>query len=164
MSTMLTLGSQGRAVRALQTSLNTRFEQLGMIDSMSVQVDGRFDHETLTGVKYLQCVGGLPVNGQVDLKTQGFIHHGEAGLETLAIGSQGTGVMAVQQVLASIQIQVETNGCFDELTARGVRIYQQRHGLVADGTVGLKTWEKVVRSRLQDLPCLALLPDPYAIA
>ncbi len=61
----LTFGSKGSAVRRLQTNLNSQFQQLGMLAEMAVRVDGFFGAETLARVKFLQCVGGLPVDGRV---------------------------------------------------------------------------------------------------
>ena len=161
---MLHLGSQGPTVRQLQRSLNARFEQLNVISDISVQVDGTFGLETLASVKYLQCIGGLPVNGEVEARTLAFLTRGVAGLETLALGSFGTGVLAVQQVILQMQVQVQIleDGRFGPLTARGVRSYQQKSALLVDGIVGPHTWGKIVRSRLKTHPCAALLPNPYA--
>lgn len=158
---MLKIGSQGSAVRQLQRALNARFKQLGILSVFSLRVDGVFGVETLAAVKYLQCVGGLPVNGRVDNGTGAFITRGGAGLERLYMGSRGTAVIAVQRTLRHHYIDLPTEGRFDALTEQGVRIYQQQMELVADGVVGPQTWERVVRSRLEGLPCLALRPNLY---
>lgn len=158
---VLKLGSHGSTIRELQRDLNARFQQLDIIDAVAVLVDGSFGPQTLNSIKYLQCIGGLPVNGAVEERTLDFIAKGVLGLETLTAGSFGTGVLAVQQAILKSQVRVSTDGHFGPLTERGVRIYQQKSGLVVDGVVGPKTWEWIVRSRLKDLPCIALLPDPY---
>jgi peptidoglycan hydrolase-like protein with peptidoglycan-binding domain len=158
---VLTIASQGSSVRRLQRSLNLRFQQLNVASSLFVQVDGFFGPQTLSGVKYLQCVGGLPVDGRVGDRTWAFINRGAAGLPVLSLGSQGTGVLAVQQAVLAVQSKIATDSRFGPLTQQAVWRYQQKLGLVADGIVGEKTWEKVVRSRLNNLPCTALLPNLY---
>lgn len=158
---VLNLGSHGPTVRQLQRNLNKRFEQLNILSTFSVLADGSFGPETLIAVKYLQCISGLPVNGKVDKRTSAFITEGVIGLETLSIGSHGTGVLAVQQAILKAQVRVIKDGQFGAITERGVKLYQQKSGLVVDGIVGPHTWDKVVRSRLNDLPCAALLPNPY---
>jgi peptidoglycan hydrolase-like protein with peptidoglycan-binding domain len=159
---VLTIGSQSSSVRRLQRSLNLRFQQLSVASSLYVQVDGFFGPETLSGVKYLQCIGGLPVDGRVGDRTWSFINHGAAGLPILSLGSQGTGVLAVQQAVLATQITIVTDSYFGPLTQQAVQQYQRQLGLLVDGTVGAKTWEKVVRSRLNNLPCIALLPSSHS--
>lgn len=160
-SMTLTAGSRGSAVRQLQHSLNLRFQQLGILSGMSVRVDGYFGPETLASVKYLQCVCGLPVDGRVCDRTWAFITQGAAGLHTLSMGSTGTQVAAVQQTLLAVQIRVVSDGVFGELTAQAVKVYQHGLGLSASGMVGQETWEVIVRSRLDGVPCVALLPNLY---
>lgn len=155
----LTAGSRGSAVRQLQRSLNLRFQRL--LSEMSVQVDGYFGPETLASVKYLQCVCGLPVDGRVCDRTLAFITQGAAGLPMLSTGSTGTQVAAVQQTLLAAQIQVASDGVFGELTEQSVKAYQQELGISPSGVIGRETWEVVVRSRLNGLPCVALLPNLY---
>ena len=154
--------AQGPAVRQLQDSINLRFEALGVSNLRCLQVDGWFGNETIVAVKYLQCVSGLPVNGQVTLRTYTFITDGAAGLEPLTEGSVGISVLAVKQALADCSdVPVAQDGRFCELTAQAVRAYQRQKGLVEDGKVGEKTWGEIVRSRLKGLPCIALVPRLY---
>ncbi len=95
---VLTLGSKGPSVRQLQRGLNLRFEQLEATAEAFVLVDGLFGSNTLISVKYLQCIGGLPVDGQVGDRTWALVTQGAVGLPTLLVGSCGTEVLAVQQV------------------------------------------------------------------
>ncbi len=157
----LALGSTGSAVRRLQRSLNSRFEQLGMFAEMAVRVDGFFGPATLASVKYLQCVGGLPVDGRACDRTLAFITRGAAGLPFLSAGSMGTQVAAVQQTLSAAQIWLVSDGVFGELTEQAVKVYQHELGLASSGVIGRETWEAIVRSRLDRLPCVALLPNLY---
>ena len=158
---VLTTGSKGSGVRQLQRNINARCQRFGVVALISVLVDGVFGSETLTAVKYLQCVGGLPVNGRVDEATWRFIEQGVAGLPVLAVGSECTSVTAVQQTMLGAGVPVVVDGYYGERTAQVVEQYQQRMGLTVSGVVGLETWERIVRSRLTDLPCAALLPNPY---
>lgn len=169
-STVLTMGAKGSAVRMLQGQLNLRFEAFGLMRSMSVVVDGVFGPKTLTAVKYLQCVGGFPVNGQVDRATRRFIGQGVAGLPQLSAKdtqtqSMRTCVAAVQRTLLAAGVlaaggSVVVDGRFGPQTTAALKEYQQQMGLNASGVVDVATWEKVVRSRLTTLPCAALLPNP----
>ena len=158
---VLTLRSKGSTVRQLQRNLNNRFEALGIISTMAVFIDGFFGPETLNAVKYLQCIGGLPVNGRVCDVVWDFAEHGVTALPVLSLGSDSTNVLAVQQVVLKEGMRVLPDGRFDKTTEQAVKAYQQKLGLVVDGVVGPQTWETVVRSRLTGLPCAALLPNPY---
>ena len=155
---VLTLGSKGSTVRQLQRGLNLRFHQLGAAVAAFVLVDGVFGPHTLTSVKYLQCIGGLPVDGRVGDRSWALITQGAVGLPVLLIGSTGTEVLAVQQVVADAGIPSPQNSQFDQATARAVIAYQRQRGLPITGIVGPRTWDRVVRSRLHSLPCTVLLP------
>lgn len=161
---MLTYSSQGPAVRQLQNNLNARLKQLNMLVYSSVEVTGIFDDDTLLAVKYFQCLGGLPVDGRVSEPTQRFIEQGVLALQKLSVGSTGTAVRAVQRTLMITQPSLVADGKFGYSTETSVKRYQRSLGLVDDGIVGTKTWEKIVRSRLTTIPCIALLPNPYSIA
>ena len=107
-------------------------------------------------------MGGLPVNGQVDASTQAFIQQGAAGLNELSLGSAGISVLALKQVLAvETEIALSQSDWFCQQTEWAVMTYQHKLGLRCDGTVGAKSWEGIVRSRLNGLPCTALLPNTY---
>ncbi|MEL6470752.1 MAG: peptidoglycan-binding protein [Cyanobacteria bacterium J06623_4] len=160
---VLTIGSKGSAVRQLQRLLNLRLQALEMTDVISVFVDGVFGRETLTAVKYLQCVGGFPVNGRVGDGLMTFLTAGARGLPVMSLGSRSTGVLAVQQAILRARISVLPDGEFGPRTEQAVKTYQEQMGLLADGIVGPQTWDRVVRSRLMELPCLSLLPNPYRL-
>lgn len=158
---VLIVGSQGSFVRQLQRNLNARFQSFGVVALISVLVDGFFGPETLMAVKYLQCVGGLPVNGRVDEATWCFIEQGALGLPVLSVGSACTYVTAVQKTMLGAGVPVTVDGYYGEKTAQAVSAYQQKKGLTNSGVVDVETWQRLVRSRLTDLPCAALLPNPY---
>jgi len=154
--------TQGPVVRQLQHRLNRRFQALGVSDTITVRIDGWFGDETIAAVKYLQCIGGLPVSGHVTERSHDFIINGFAGLEVLSLGSAGTGVLALKQVLAiRSDLPISQDGVFCELTQQAVKHYQRSVCLRADGVVGHRTWAKIVRLRLGGLPCVALIPNLY---
>ncbi|MGD1897154.1 MAG: peptidoglycan-binding protein [Phormidesmis sp.] len=155
---VLTIGSQGSTVRQLQRNLNARFQDFGLMASMSLTVDGVFGPKTLMAVKYLQCVGGFPVSGRVDEATWQFGADGVLGLPELSIGTRRTSVAAVQRSVLAAGIPITVDGYFGVKTSKAIAAYQQRLGLELTGTVDAATWEMVVRSRLTTLPCAALLP------
>ena len=135
-----------------------------MLAHSAVPITSVFDGDTLLAVKYLQCLVGLPVDGRVNNLTQQFIEQGVLALEALSVGSAGTAVCAVQRTLVAAKIGVVADGRFGQFTELGVKRYQQNLGLLEDGVVGAQTWEKIVRSRLKTIPCIALLPNPYSVA
>ena len=158
---VLTIGSQGPSVRHLQRCLNAQFETFGVISLISVLVDGFLGPETLSAVKYFQCLGGLPVNGRVDERVWDFAVRGTSGLKVLSIGSDSTEVLAVQQAILRSHIAIKPDGYFGTETEQAVKTYQRQMGLTVNGVVDAQTWDCVVRSRLTDLPCSALLPSLY---
>jgi peptidoglycan hydrolase-like protein with peptidoglycan-binding domain len=58
---------------------------------------------------------------------------------TLRIGDSGVSVRTLQRVLGGLTI----DGDFGKRTDASVRQFQIEVGLVADGIVGAKTWEKL---------------------
>lgn len=59
---------------------------------------------------------------------------------TLTRGARGEAV-----VLAQRKAQIPADGIYGPLTEAAVREFQRANGLVPDGIVGPKTWEKIVR-------------------
>ncbi|MEP7363470.1 MAG: peptidoglycan-binding domain-containing protein [Acidobacteriota bacterium] len=65
--------------------------------------------------------------------------------ETVDYGSCGPAVSLLQQHLKNYGCHVAVDGQFGPKTEAAVREYQQGHGLVADGIVGPKTWQALLR-------------------
>ena len=64
--------------------------------------------------------------------------------KTVRMGSKGEDVKYLQQKLASYGYHVGgADGIFGVNTCNAVIEFQSDHGLVADGVVGIKTWEKI---------------------
>ena len=164
---VLTVGAKGSAVRLLQRQFNSRVEDLGLMRSMALSVDGVFGPKTLTAVKYLQCVGGFPVNGQVDQATERFIRQGIAGLPRLSAEDEKTRefrtcVAAVQRTMLAAGVSTLVDGRFGQQTTAALEAYQRQMRLPMSSVVDTATWDVIVRSRLTTLPCAALLPHSYA--
>lgn len=59
---------------------------------------------------------------------------------TLKYGSKGDDVVKLQDMLASCGSSITVDGIFGNGTRSAVVAFQNKHGLVADGIVGPKTW------------------------
>ena len=59
---------------------------------------------------------------------------------TVKLGSKGTAVQALQQMLRGAGYNVATDGDFGPKTKAAVVAFQQKNGLTADGIVGPKSW------------------------
>ncbi|MEL6854669.1 MAG: peptidoglycan-binding protein [Cyanobacteria bacterium J06607_13] len=144
-SATLSLGAQSDEVEALQRSIHLQFHPY-----VALRVDGYFGPKTLAAVKYVQCVGGLPVDGVVGDRTRAFINRGAYSLQRLSLGNAGTAVEAVQQTLAAaIPLDLVQDGVYGHLTATAVQLFQEQHCLIADGIVGPETWNRIVTLRME---------------
>lgn len=61
----------------------------------------------------------------------------------IKIGSRGDDVVEVQTLLKSHGYKVSTDGIFGKNTATATKAFQKENGLVDDGIVGNKTYEKL---------------------
>ena len=154
----LALGAYGDEVKILQSHINHRFEQLSLLSASQIMVDGYFGLKTRNAVFYLQCIGGMRVDGRVGPQTWRFIKDGYAGLSILQRGSQGSGVLVVQLMLKRLQFpDLTIDGIFGEHTEQAVKTMQQQFGLVPDGVVGPKTWKPISEARFISQPSAAFV-------
>ena len=58
-------------------------------------------------------------------------------------GMSGGTIRLIQQKLNTLGEKIGTDGKFGSRTADAVQRFQRRNGLVADGSVGQATWEKL---------------------
>jgi hypothetical protein len=69
------------------------------------------------------------------------------GLATLRLGSTGADVVELQSRLnLHMAAGLKTDGAFGQKTEGAVKTFQRDKGLVADGVVGPKTWERLLKS------------------
>lgn len=64
-------------------------------------------------------------------------------METVKKGSKGDSVKQLQQALIKVGYSIVADGDFGAKTENAVKDYQSKNGLVADGIVGQKTWNKL---------------------
>ena len=78
-------------------------------------------------------------------KFLGFIHQPKQEHTALTVGSTGTEVRQLQQLLISrgYMRKTECDGDFGKITKGAVLCYQIEHGLKVDGIVGSETWKSL---------------------
>ncbi len=141
----LRLGNNGQDVKEMQKRLNQRLAAI-YTPALEVAVDGDFGAETETAVRYLQCLGFLSVSGIADAATWNFICNGAASLPVLRLNSTGSVIKAVQQALSGAGFYNRAiDGVFGTLTVQAVKDFQAHFGLVADGVLGAKSWDALIK-------------------
>lgn len=92
--------------------------------------------------KYIRGYG-VPKYDAEPKKEEGF----EVNMKTLKKGSKGAQVKTLQALLIGYGYSVGSSGVdgsFGPATDKAVRAYQKTKGLVEDGSVGPKTWAKLL--------------------
>jgi hypothetical protein len=126
----LELGSNGEPVKALQRLLN--------VHDGDVFVDGDFGPQTEQAVREFQEDEKLVVDGIVGSRTW------DALFVTIRRNDTGDAVRLLQDLLDDLNLDVDTNGRFDQKTEAAVRKFQGDKGLAVDGVVGPRTWTALV--------------------
>lgn len=81
----------------------------------------------------------LGINGNVDMNIMYGTEPTRPVYPTLKVGSKGEYVKIVQK-----KVGCKVDGDFGRLTKNHVIIFQEQNGLVKDGIVGPKTWDKIL--------------------
>ena len=125
-------GDHGIRVRTVQYLLNAHGARL--------TPDGDFGFPTELAVKNFQRGHGLHPDGVVGSRTWMKL------IITVRHGSRGDAVRAVQDQLRHQYgyHYVDVDGVFGHKTETAVKDFQHRHRLVADGIVGVGTWNALV--------------------
>jgi peptidoglycan hydrolase-like protein with peptidoglycan-binding domain len=136
----LKLGASGPAVKTLQQALANAGFSPGA-------ADGQFGPKTAAAVKAFQSAKGLVADGIVGPKTWAKLtatsSSGGSG-PTLKQGHSGAPVAALQNRLNQLGFNAgAADGQFGPKTTAAVKAFQSAKGLVADGVVGPKTWNKL---------------------
>ena len=127
----VSLGNRGEDVRSLQYLLRHH--------GYSTPVNGGFGTATDQAVRHFQSDRGLVVDGIVGPQTWG------AAVVTLARGSQGPPVMAVQrQMNAKFRAGLKLNARFDAATERAVIEFQEHAAIPMTGVVDSVTWTNLL--------------------
>ncbi|RUT00871.1 hypothetical protein DSM106972_072800 [Dulcicalothrix desertica PCC 7102] len=141
----LRVGNKGQDVKELQIRLNQRFVSINTQIS-EISVDGDFGSQTEAAVKFVQCLGFLPVNGITDAITWNFICNGAASLPTLKLNSSSDAVQAVQIALSQSNLyNGAIDGIFGNQTAQAVKNFQAFQGLTVDGVIDVNTWTALIK-------------------
>ncbi|MBU3182556.1 peptidoglycan-binding protein [Clostridium psychrophilum] len=135
---IIKLGSSGADVTSLQQSLTKLSYNVG-------PVDGIFGSKTDTAIKLFQKSKGLVVDGIMGNNTWTAINKALQSLPIthpiLKIGSTGTAVKSLQQLLAKLGYNPgPIDGIFGSKTDTAVKLFQKSKGLIVDGVVGDNTW------------------------
>ncbi|MCY1015804.1 peptidoglycan-binding domain-containing protein [Pyxidicoccus sp. MSG2] len=137
-------GASGPSVKALQQALAGAGFSPGA-------ADGQFGPKTEAAVKAFQKAKGLVADGIVGPKTWAKLtaapstpaSSGGSG-PTLKQGHSGAPVTALQNRLNQLGFNAgAADGQFGPKTTAAVKAFQTAKGLVADGVVGPKTWDKL---------------------
>lgn len=142
-SPVLQKGSQGAAVRELQTLLN-RYVGTQSIGG-PIAVDGIFGPTTEERVKTAQYRYLLKRDGIVGSQTWQALRGNAALIATKPIlrrGSTGADVEIIQALLKEAGIYKSiVDQIFGQQTETAVRTFQRDRQLQVDGVVGTKTWK-----------------------
>jgi peptidoglycan hydrolase-like protein with peptidoglycan-binding domain/glucan-binding YG repeat protein len=133
--TVLGPGSQGDAVRALES----RLVELGYHYACA---DTQYDSLTSSSVRAFQTRAGLGATGTADLTTQDRLALPTAprSSQIVKYGQSGDPVKRIQQRLIDLGLlSGAADGKFGPKTQAAVIAFQKRAGLSADGIVGSKT-------------------------
>lgn len=118
-------------------------------------VDGWFGSNTDSAVRSFQSKNGLPVDGIIGANTWNTLFSGYAVPYSndyfdsypgylIKIGSTGPNVTKIQQRLNELDYNVgAADGDFGSKTQSGVKTFQSRNNLSADGIVGYFTWNRL---------------------
>ncbi len=151
---VLQIGSQGAAVKELQTLLNKLLfaNRLPGVESDALPEDGIFGADTEAVVKHAQARYFMTVDGIAGQKTwQLLFSQANIFLPNLDFGSAGNLVMQVQARLARNGYDVGAiDGDYGARTKNAIRKFQLDMGLTTDGIVSQKTW-KALSSKLRSV-------------
>lgn len=156
------LGSKGSEVKKAQQLLIAKGYSCG-----TAGADGDFGAATYNAVKKFQATNGLEADGIVGAKTWAALLKTEpekepekkpekpaaptgstctVELPIIKQGDKGFTVVAVQMLLSKNNFSVKyTDGDFGPDTLAKVKVFQKAKGLTADGIVGSKTWDALLK-------------------
>jgi SpoIID/LytB domain protein len=155
---ILKKGVKGSDVKTVQQVLNKLGYSVGT-------ADGIYGTKTYNAIKTYQTANKLPVTGTVESRTASSLSSkysaylnstASRGTSTitfsisrvLKLGTRGTDVKNLQQVLKHLSFAVNVNGVFNNQTYIAVKSFQKQNHLVVDGIVGTGT-ARAINARLK---------------
>ncbi|MDA8346100.1 MAG: peptidoglycan-binding protein [Thermaerobacter sp.] len=156
---VLSTGTQGPTVQALQVELTSLHDYSGALD-------GIFGPKTTAGVTQLEQSAGLPQDGAAGPAVLGRIAAAvERNAPTLHEGAQGAVVRDLQGLLQADGVACTIDGNFGPATTAAVKTLQARRGITVDGVVGPETWQALFSRPyvVQSGDTLSLLAGRFAL-
>ncbi len=120
--------------------INKTIQHLLNARGAALTVDGAFGAGTETAAKTFQTSRSIsPADGVIGAATW------EALVLTVQIGNSGHAVRALQNQLIGRGYSVTVDGVFGPGTETAVKSFQKSRYLLADGIVGVNTWNRLVK-------------------
>ena len=123
--------------------LKTYQKRLNSLGYLTTEPDGKYGTDTVAAVKRFQEINGLIADGFLGPGTVRLLMSGSAHANALVLGMKGNDVQNVQNLLKALGYISHVTGYFGSETEDGVKAFQKRNGLSADGTVGKQTMTKL---------------------
>jgi hypothetical protein len=115
-------------------------EQLNAVTNNNLVINGELDPCTIAGIRQLQEIIGTPVTALWDANCVSCINQVYAKPNlSVSLGSNGYPVKIVQ-----FRLGLQFTGKYDINTENHVKAWQASKGLVADGTFGVNSWNKLL--------------------
>ena len=132
----LQYGAQSDKVKTYQK----RLKALGYLTTTP---DGNYGQDTVAAVKRFQDVNGLTADGFLGPDAVSLLLSKNARANALVLGMKGNDVENVQKRLKALGYISHVTGYFGSETESGVKAFQKKNKLSADGTVGSQTMSKL---------------------
>lgn len=139
----LSYGEKNEVVLASQK----RLKELGYL---TTSPDGNYGTDTVHAVKQFQSRNDLVVDGYLGPTTRVALGGNGARPNGLVLGDHGDSVKRVQELLGGYGYLVAANatGYYGEITEEAVKTFQKNNKLSVDGSVGIRTMEKLTGNQV----------------
>ena len=101
----------------------------------------KFGATTAQAIKYFQRKNDMEITGEVDPMTFAALYSVNAKPYTVSEGDDGADVHEIQERLVELGYMEQITGHFGESTTSAVKKFQEKNGLIVDGSVGEDTKE-----------------------
>lgn len=134
------LGDEGEDVGQLQN----RLIELGYLGKST----GYFGEETEAAVKEFQSKNGLNADGKIGNESKEKLYSSDVVPKSVNYGEKSDDVKTIQERLAKLGYMAseDATGYYGDKTLAAVKRFQERNGLIADGSIGPETKAKILSS------------------